>query len=365
MLEIRIVFHIDFDYFYAQCEEIRHPELKSKPVCVCVYSDRGGDSGAVATADYIARGYGVKAGMPIAFAKSKMKDRQDTVFLPVDFDHYQKVSDKAMYIMSQSADVFEYVGRDEAYLDVTQRVDGSFDKAAHLAQRIKNSLKSATRLTCSIGVSPNKIISKIASDYQKPDGLTVVKPEMVTEFLEPLEIRKIPGIGKKSESKLSRMGLKTVADLKRLDVFTLNKEFGRKGGTYIFNIARGTDDNPVSTRQASVQHSRLATLKMDSIEYEFLSQNLARLCTDVHDTVTSSGQAFKSVGIHFVQSDLTSRSKTRVLRNPATSLEELQKCADHLLSEALKDQSVPVRRLGVRVSDLSPVQGQSSITSYF
>ncbi|MFB5624675.1 MAG: DNA polymerase IV, partial [Nitrosopumilus sp.] len=146
-METRVVFHIDFDYFYAQCEETRSPELKSKPVCVCVFSDRGGDSGAIATANYTARKYGVKSGIPISFAKKRLEERKDAVFLPVDFDFYSEMSEKAMEIMKESADIFEYVGRDEAYLDVTKRVQGDFEKAFHLAQQIKNSIRDKIKLS--------------------------------------------------------------------------------------------------------------------------------------------------------------------------------------------------------------------------
>ncbi|HZS72984.1 MAG TPA: DNA polymerase IV, partial [Candidatus Nitrosotalea sp.] len=136
----RIIFHIDFDYFYAQCEEIRRPELKTRPVAVCVYSDRGGDSGAIATANYLARKYGVKSGMPIKFAKKKLEDVSEAVFLPTDFEYYTEISENAMNIIRNHADIFEYVGRDEAYLDVTNRTEHDFKKAAHLAQQLKNSL---------------------------------------------------------------------------------------------------------------------------------------------------------------------------------------------------------------------------------
>ena len=200
----RVVFHVDFDYFFAQCEEIRIPDLKSKPVCVCVFSDRGGDSGAIATANYIAREFGVKLGMPISFAKKRLEERKEAIFLPVDFDYYLEISEKAMSIIKESADIFEYVGKDEAYLDVTDRVEGNFDKASHLAQQIKNSIRDKVKLGCSIGVSSNKLIAKIASDFRKPDGLTVVSPEKVEEFLEKLKIRAIPGIGKKQKSNSSR-----------------------------------------------------------------------------------------------------------------------------------------------------------------
>ena len=188
-METRVVFHIDFDYFYAQCEETRSPELKSKPVCVCVFSDRGGDSGAIATANYTARKYGVKSGIPIAFAKKRLHERSDAVFLPVDFDFYSEISEKAMEIMKENADIFEYVGRDEAYLDVTERVEGDFKKAFHLAQQIKNSIRDKIKLSCSVGISPNKLISKIASDFQKPDGLALVSPNTTEVFLEPFALR--------------------------------------------------------------------------------------------------------------------------------------------------------------------------------
>ena len=364
-METRIVFHIDFDYFYAQCEEIRSPELRSKPVCVCVFSDRGGDSGAIATANYTARKYGVKSGIPIIFAKKRLEERKDAVFLPVDFDYYFEMSEKTMEIIKDYADVFEYVGKDEAYLDVTKRVDGDFKKASHLAQQIKNSIRDKTKLSCSIGISPNKLISKIASDFKKPDGLTLVSPDKVEVFLEPLKIRAIPGIGKKTEKRFSEMNIETIQELKKLDIFTLNKEFGRKSGTYMFNAVRGIDNEPVKKREARIQYSKIVTLKKDSKEYQFLSENLIKLCKEVHDVVVKNNIMFKSIGVHFVQSDLSNKSKSRMLRSPTANLDELQKNAIQLLKEALENQTITIRRLGVKVAELSEVQGQSDITHYF
>ena len=364
-METRIVFHIDFDYFYAQCEEIRSPELKTKPVCVCVFSDRGGDSGAIATANYTARKYGVKSGIPISFAKKRLESRKDAVFLPVDFGFYSEISEKAMEIIKNNADVFEYVGRDEAYLDVTKRVDGDFKKASHLAQQIKNSMREKIKLGSSIGISPNRLISKIASDFRKPDGLTVVTSDNMNEFLEPLKIRVIPGIGKKTEEKFSEMNLETIQDLKKLDVFTLNKEFGRKYGTYIYNAVRGIDKEPVKEREASIQYSKISTLKKDSKEYQFLSESIVELCKEVHVVLMKNNRMFKSVGIHLVQSDLSIKSKSRMLKNPTANLEELQKTADQLLKEVLENQPNTIRRLGVKVTELSEIKGQSNITNYF
>ena len=364
-METRIVFHIDFDYFYAQCEEVRNPELKTKPVCVCVFSDRGGDSGAIATANYTARKYGVKSGIPIAFARKRLEERKDAVFLPVDFEYYTEMSEKAMEIMKEYADIFEYVGRDEAYLDVTSRIEGDFIKASHLAQQIKNSIRDKIKLSCSIGISQNKLISKIASNFQKPDGLTIVSPERVEIFLDQLKIRAIPGIGGKTEKIFSEMNLETIQDLMELDVFTLNNKFGRKSGTYIYNAVRGIDNEPVKEKEGRIQYSKIMTLKKDSKDPQFLLENIRELCKEVHTVIRKNNQMFKSVGIHFVQSDLSNKSKSKMLRNPTTSLEELQKNVEQLLTDALENQTITIRRMGVKVAELSEVQGQSDITNYF
>ena len=361
----RVVFHIDFDYFYAQCEEVRNPELKTKPVCVCVFSDRGGDSGAIATANYTARKYGVKSGIPISFAKKRLEQREDAVFLPVDFEYYSKMTEMAMKIMKENADIFEYVGRDEAYLDVTKRVEEDFKKASHLAQQIKNKIRAKLKLSCSIGVSPNKLISKIASDYQKPDGLTIVEPSKIEEFLEQLNIRVIPGIGKKTEQRFKEMNLETIQDLKKIDIFTLNKEFGRKSGTYMFNAIRGINNEPVKEKEESTQYSKIITLKKDSKDYDFLLENLQELCKQVNNVIKKNNKMFRSIGIHFVQSDLTNKSKSRMLKNSTDSIEELERNAEQLLQDALENQTITIRRLGVKVADLTEIKGQSDITNYF
>lgn len=364
-MEQRVILHIDFDYFYAQCEELRNPALKSKPVAVCVFSDRGGDSGAIATANYVARKYGVKSGMPIKFAKKKLEQVHDAVFLPTDFDYYSDISQRVMETIKQYADIFEYVGKDEAYIDVSKRCEGDFKSAGHIAQQLKNAVRDSVRMTCTVGVSSNKLVAKIASDFKKPDGLTVVPPEKIESFLDPLPIRSIPGIGKKTEEKFLKMGLQTISELKKLDVFSLNSQFGRKIGTYIYNAARGIDEEPVSQRGEATQYSRITTLKQDSIEYDFLVKDLDRLCEDVHDAITKDGMLFKSVGIQFVQADLSNKTRSRTLKNSTSSLEELKKTAFQLLRESLEDQKMPVRRIGVKVYELSEVSGQDSITRYF
>ena len=364
-MENRIVLHVDFDYFYAQCEENRNPDLKGKPVVVCIFSDRGGDSGAVATANYTARKFGVKSGIPIAFAKNRLKDRLESVFLSADFDYYSDISSSAMSIIESFADVFEYVGRDEAYLDVTSRTDSDFERASHIAQQLKNEIQKKIKMTCSVGVSPNKLISKIASDYKKPDGLTIIKPTEIMKFLGSLELRKIPGIGKKTESVFTDLNCRIIDDILKFDVFELNKKFGRKTGTYIYNCARGIDNNLVKLRAPTIQFSKIINLKENSKDLEFLSDNLKILCKQVNTISVEKQKMFRSVGIQFVNEDLTTKTKSRMLKNPTNSVAELEKVSLQLLIGALENQELLIRRLGLRVSELTDVEGQSDITSYF
>ena len=363
-MEKRIVFHVDFDYFYAQCEEIRNSKIKGKCVAVCIFSDRGGDSGAIATANYNARKFGVKSGIPIMLAKNKLKEK-DAVFLPADFDYYSDMSSKAMEIIEKYADVFEYVGRDEAYLDVTKKTEIDFHNAEHLAQQLKNEIRNSLKLTCSVGITPNKLLSKIASDYKKPDGLTTVKPEQVEEFLSPLKIREIPGIGKKTENVFMQMNVHTIEELRKIDVFDLNKIFGRKTGGYIFNAAKGIDTEIVKERPPTIQFSKIVTLKKNSKELEFLRENMIELCTQLNKIAIENNKMYRSIGIQFVNEDLSTKTKSRMLKNPVNDEMELKKVTSQLLEEALCEQVMLVRRIGVRISEFSDVEGQSSITNYF
>lgn len=363
-MEKRIVFHVDFDYFYAQCEEIRDSKIKRKCVAVCIFSDRGGDSGAIATANYNARNFGVKSGMPIMLAKNKLKE-QDSVFLPVDFDYYSEVSSKAMGVIKKYADVFEYVGRDEAYLDVTKKTESDFHNAEHLAQQLKNEIRNSLKLTCSIGITPNKLLSKIASDYKKPDGLTTVKPEQVDEFLSQLKIREIPGIGKKTDDIFAQMNVNTIEDLRGIDVFDLNKMFGRKIGVYIFNSSRGIHTEVVKPKAPTIQFSKITTLRKNSKELEFLRENIEELCIQLNKMAIENNKMYRSIGIQFVNEDLSTKTKSKMLKNPGDSIVELKKVVNQLLEEALKEQGMLVRRIGVRISEFSDVEGQSNITNYF
>lgn len=360
----RIVLHADFDHFYAQCEETRNPLLRAAPLVVCVFSGRGGDSGAVATANYLARAHGVGSGMAINLARRRLRDVEGSRFLPVDFAFYEGISERAMGILRGHADTFEYVGRDEAYMDVTQRTSGDYGTARHVAQQVKNDVRSALSLTCSVGVSPNRLVSKIASGHQKPDGLTVVAPGELEGFLGPLGVRRIPGLGKRAEEALVAAGMRTVADVRARSVFALSEVLGRRMGTYLHNASRGIDGEPVAERGPNVQYSRITTLERDSTDAGFLAGAIPRLCAGVHESLAADARTFRSVGVLIVQANMATKSRSVTLRNATSSLAEMERAASSLLREAMESQEVPVRRLGVRVSDLGDAGGQSSMDDY-
>lgn len=357
----RIIFHVDFDYFYAQCEELRDLSLKGKPVVVCVYSARGGDSGAVSTSNYKAREYGVKSGIPIKLAKNRLKDVPNAKFLPMDRDYYEEMSGKAMQIIRKHGDKFELVGIDEAFVEVTERLGNDFARAREFAIAVKQELKKELGLTCSIGIAPNKLVAKIASDFQKPDGLTLVMPEEVRTFLTDLNVGKILGVGKKTEESLNKMGASTIGELGSIDIYALTKEFGRKIGTYLYNAARGIDEEPVIESESVTQLSRITTLRKSTNAVEEMLEDLQSLCMDVHKSAIEQGLSFKTIGIMLILDDLSIKTKSRSLRSPSNSMEELFRIAKILLEEAVTESQILVRRLGVKVSELASSKGQDTL----
>ncbi len=358
----RIVMHVDLDYFYAQCEELRRNDLKDKPVVVCVYSARGGDSGAVSTCNYKARAYGVKAGMPIVQAKRLLKDAQDAVFLPVDEQYYTSVSDTVMAILRANSDAFEQVSIDEAYMDVSIRCK-DFDGAVELASRLKDEIKATVGLTCSIGIGMNKLIAKMASDYRKPDGLTVVRPEDTQEFINPMSVGKLLWVGKKTEATLNSMGIYTVGDLAKVSIDRLIREFGRKMGVYLYNASRGIDEEPVK-ESAVKQISRMTTLKSNTSVIEDMLDDLNTLSMEVHKSLVEQRLLFRSVGVMLVYEDLSMRSRVRVLKHYTDRVDDIMRYARVLLEEMLEESNKAVRRLGVKVSDLASVEGQETLQRF-
>lgn len=360
----RIILHVDFDYFFAQCEELRRPELRSRPVVVCVFSGRTDDSGVVSTANYVARKYGVKSGIPIRAAKSKLADVSDAVFLPLDAAYYFQISESAMSAIGSYADKFEQMGIDECYLDVSERV-GTFETARNLAQEIKNDVKKQVRMSCSIGVAPNKMLAKIASDLHKPEGLTVIEPGSAAESIAGMEAKTIPGIGPKTSERLGELGVKTIGDLALFDLFKLMEEFGKKTATYMHNAARGIDDEPVVESGGKHQIMRIATLKTDATGAAEMQPELLDLCQSVFQAAAEKRLSFRTVGIILILDNLNNVTRSKSLKFHSSSFESLHLAARSILDEAMKEVgSVKVRRLGVRLSDLQSSEGQNTMIDF-
>jgi DNA polymerase IV (DinB-like DNA polymerase) len=364
-LQARIAMLVDLDYFFAQCEELRNPTLKEKPVVVGMYSGRTEESGAVSTANYVARKYGVKSGMPLFLAKHKLEG-VEAVFLPVDHDYYEKVSDKLMQIFCGYANVFEQVGIDEAYLDVTEKVHESFDEAKALAERMKMNVKKQVGVTFSVGVGPNKLVAKIASDAQKPDGLTVVRAEDVKAFLQPLPVDRLLGVGKKTSKRMSELGMGTIGDLAGFDVQRLVEVFGRTLGVYFHNAANGVDDEPVQEAGEAESISRIGTLKENSRDLQFILTKADELISDICEEVSQKHLSFRQVGIVAILSDLTVRSRSKTLEQPTTNPETLRKEVRELFEKFLADSDLEIRRIGVKVSCFVKEEtAQKQLSSYF
>jgi DNA polymerase IV (DinB-like DNA polymerase) len=354
---------VDLDYFFAQCEEVRNPSLKNKPVVVCVYSGRSGESGVVSTANYEARKYGVKSGIPISIAKKRLINI-DAVFLPVDHDYYSRVSEEVMNILRNHADFFEQAGVDEAYLDVSERVGRSFDKAGELAEKIKEEVMRSKGLTCSIGIGPNKLIAKIAADSQKPDGLTVVKPEEAQGFLSPLPVNRLIGVGAKTQSLMESLGIKTIGDLAGFSVQRLVELFGEKLGVYFYYASRGIDNRPVKEKGEAASISRISTLREDTRDLEAIMKKAGELCDEIRAELARRMLRVRQVGIIVVSKNISVHSRSKTLEQPTSNPEALRKVVRELFERFLRESGLEARRVGVRVSGFVKEDSQRRLGSF-
>ncbi len=356
----RIILHIDMDYFFAQCEEREHPELKGKPVVICVYSGRSADSGAVSTSNYEARKLGIKAGIPIFRAKNLAPD---AVFLPVNMELYRSISDEVMEILKANCSTLEQESVDEAFCEVTGKVSG-FDEAKALALRLKEEIKQKVGLTCSIGVAPNKLVAKIASDFQKPDGLTVVKPDVVIKFLAPLKIIDLIGVGKKTGDRLHGLGVKTIGELSKLSAENLTHEFGKAKGMWLKQASQGIDDSAVEVREGTEQIGRITTLKEDTNDLNVIFEVTDELSEDVYRKLEARKLSFKSVTFVAISTDFKNRTKTHMLEAPAKGLDIIKENARRLAKLFLEENPVALRRVGVRVANLTEEKGQKTLGEF-
>ncbi len=382
----RNIMHLDLNYFLAACEEKRNPSLKGKPVIVCVYSGRFEDAGAVSTCNYEARKLGVKSGMPILAAKKLAKD---AVYLPTDHGYYSEISERVMEILRKHADKFEQVSIDEAFLDVTARVDCShegsqkangghekaeglsqnencsYEKAEQLAKEIKNEIFGKEQLKCSVGIGPNKLIAKIASDFQKPDGLTIVQAEKVKDFLGPMQVSKLLGVGPKTTEILNKIGIETIAQLRDVSLEKLKDALGENRALWLKEESNGIDESEVIENYEQQQMSRITTLKKDASSLAEIKPILEEISKEVFERVSASQLFFKTVSIIAITNKYVTHTKSKTFERPTNKLETILEIVGQLFELYFKERpEEQLRRIGVRVANFSGKDAQKTLFEF-
>lgn len=370
---MRIIAHLDMDAFFAAIEERDHPRLKGKPIVVGADPEGGAGRGVVSTSNYKAREYGIKSALPISAAwrlseQAKKAGKPEVIFFGGNFKKYGEVSKKIMDIISEYSQKVEQASVDEAYFDLS--FCKNFHEAKEVAKKIKMAIKKREKLTASVGIGPNKLIAKIASDMQKPDGLTIVGADHVEKFLDPMSVRKIPGIGPKTEIILKNMKVATISDIKKYPKEKLIEIFG-KWGAEMYQKARGIDNSPIELEYEAKSIGEQETFAKDSRVATMIFEKMNLLCQGVMETFWNSEfTAFKTIAITVRFDDF--ETKTRAHTIPAgisragdlfnkPSKENLTKKlkfeAVRLLSPFLDTRENPKRKsmrlVGVRIEKLS------------
>ncbi len=344
-----IVFHIDMDAFFSAVEERERPEIKSKPVVVGADPKQGKGRGVVSTCNYRAREFGVRSGMPISKAYRLCPQ---AVFLPVNFELYWRVSEGVMNIAKKYAEKFQLAGIDEAFL-IPKKVR-TYEDAELLAKKIKKEILQKERLTCSIGVGPNKLIAKIASDFKKPDGLTVVRPEDVEDFLHPLSARKLYGVGPKTEAVLNSIGIKTIGDIANYDQNRLKEIFG-KSGLVMYHYAHGIDNSDIVEHVESKSIGREVTFEKDTGDFNLIKVVLDDTAKEIYETATNAGYTFKTVVLKIRFGDFETHTKQKSLKNSDITIDDVKNAADDLLSH-FQNSKKKIRLVGLRLTNLEKVK---------
>ena len=359
----RVIGHIDLDYFYAQVEEVQDPSIKDRPVVVCVFSGRTEDSGVISTSNYRARALSVKSGMSIVAAKKKLEGH-DPVIVKMVHEKYEAVSGRVMDLVSERVDVFEKAGIDEAFFDVTMSSGEDYSAAAKIAQGIKDAILQNEGLTCSVGLGRSKVVAKLGSDSAKPGGLMTVLPESTEAFLGPLPVTRLYGVGPKTAAVLDEIGVKTAEELSQTDPALLERRFGRKLGSYLLAAASGTDDDPVLVNLEPTQFSRIVTLKQDTRDVREALGQLADGMTSLQAKLVGSGKSFRTISAIGVLTDLSTKTKSKTFDTPIKDPDLIKVSVLALFNDLVKSTDKDLRRVGVRVSELSDGMDQRSLSEF-
>ena len=343
---MRVILHVDLDAFFPSIEVREHPELMDKPVIVGADPKEGKGRGVVSSASYEARKLGVRSAMPISRA---WKLCPDGVYLRPHFALYVKASNNIMKILKNHADRFEQGGIDEAYLDISNRVN-DFDDARDLAKRIMQEVLDKERLTCSIGVAPNKMLAKIGSDFKKPYGLTVIREEGAKEFLSPLKVRKIPGVGPKTEGRLKGLKIETIGDLVATNPELLARLFG-SWGSRLHEYANGIDYSEVREEYETKSIGREVTFEKDVDDVGPIFEILDELAEEIHKELIDNGFHFKTITIKVRYEHFDTYTRAKSLSFPTNDLDILRNNAKRLVDAFLRGNR-KIRLIGLRVSTL-------------
>jgi DNA polymerase IV len=338
----RKIIHIDMDAFYASVEQRDNPAYKGRPLAVGGNRERG----VVAAASYEARAFGVRSAMSSRLAYRKCPH---IIFVQPRFEVYKEVSMQIRKIFSQYTDLIEPLSLDEAYMDVTENKTGN-PSATLIAQEIRHKIQTQTGLTASAGVSFNKFLAKVASDVNKPNGITVITPEKAEAFLDALEIDKFYGIGKVTAQRMHELGIHCGKDLKRYSKIDLLKLFGKSGG-YYFDIVRAIDERPVNPNRIRKSIGAENTFEYDLKTLSAMQQALDKIAEKVFERMQRSRAYGKTLTLKVKFSDFEQITRSQTLRNPIQSLESLQQLARDILHEA-DLVNTEVRLLGLSISNI-------------
>jgi DNA polymerase-4 len=341
-LPIRKIIHVDMDAFYASVEQMDNPELKGKPLAV----GGGGKRGVISAASYEARQFGVKSAMSGNLA---IKLCPELIFVRPNFERYTEISKQIRKIFYDYTDLVEPLSLDEAYLDVTENKKGN-PSASLIAKEIRQRIFDEVGLTASAGISINKFVAKIASDYNKPNGQKTVNPEEVLEFLEQLDIRKFYGIGKVTAEKMYQKGIFTGKDLKRKTLEYLDEHFG-KSGRYYYYIVRGIHNSEVKPHRIRKSLAAERTFYDNLTSEVFMLEKLEHIAEEVAKRLNKSKVAGKTITLKIKYSDFTLQTRSKTLPYYVSDKDIILDTAKNLLYQDTLKESV--RLLGISISNLN------------
>jgi DNA polymerase-4 len=345
--------HIDLDAFFVSVEVVLNPELKGKPVVV---GGRPDARGVISAASYEARAYGLHSAMPL---KTASRLCPQAIFIEGNFQRYREASKKFMAILADFSPFVEPMSLDEAFLDVTgfESLHGTIRK---MAISIKQQVMNEQGLCASIGIAPCKVVAKVASDYSKPDGLIEVKHGEERDFLAPLPVGKLPGVGKQAQKRLKELGVITIGQLASIPLKTLSGHFGITGTT-MHNAANGIDNRKVEPPGTAKSISRETTFKEDTNNIEFLKSTLRYLGEKVGADLRRRERRAKCVTLKIRFSDFTTSTRSQTLRQPFDSNDIIFSTGARLLEKAVQTGKKPVRLLGIGISGIVEPGGQMSM----